>query len=113
MSGSVHNSPCHKRTTMGSRRGLLGDGKAHLPILQQESSPALYQPCHGNTPRKLSGGGVLITIVSTCSLNRSSMRERDASSMSAVNEVCDTSSWKVEICALEEILPDDEPLLHG
>ena len=28
-------------------------------------------------------------------VNRSSMRERDASSMGAVNEVCDTSSWRV------------------
>ena len=56
ISGSVHNSPCHKRTTMGSRRALMGDGEANLPILLQEATQALSPPCHGKTLRKLSGG---------------------------------------------------------
>ena len=54
MTGSVYNSPCHKRTTMGSWRGLIGDGEANVHILLQETSQALSQPCHDKMPRKLS-----------------------------------------------------------
>ena len=92
MTGSVYNSPCRKRTTMGSWRGLIGDGEAIVHILLQETSQALSQPCHDKMPRKLSG-----VATPDCVNNRSSMRELDASSISAVNEFCDTSSWKVEM----------------
>ena len=40
------------------------------------------------------------------------MRELDASSSSTVNEVCDTSSVESGD-ALEDMLPDGEPLLRG
>ena len=33
----------------------MGDGETNLPILLQEASQALYQPCHCKTSRKLSG----------------------------------------------------------
>ena len=114
MTGSVYNSPCHKRTTMGSWRGLIGDGEANVHILLQETSQALYQPCHDKMPRKLSG-----VAIPDC-VNMLSMRELDASSISAVIEFCDTSSWKVEmllmtffqmtnICYVVDMYPKQNP----
>ena len=64
--------------------------------------------------------GMLFPIASIGSLNRSSMREQYASSMSAVNEVCDTSSWKAEmllmtffqmanLCPVVDMYPKQNP----
>ncbi len=64
--------------------------------------------------------GLLFPIALICSLNRSSMRELDASSMNSLNEVCDTSSWKVEmllrtffqmakLCSVVDIYPQQNP----
>ena len=75
---------------------------------------------HVMVRRPESCQGLLFPIASKRSLNRSSMREQDASSMSAVNEVCDTSSWIVEmllrtffqmanLCLVVDMYPKQNP----
>ena len=95
---------------MGSRRGLMGYEGANLNILLQETNQALAQPCHSKTPRKLPGVDILDCV--NMLFKQESMRELDASSMSAVNEVCDTS-FVESGDAFEDMLPDGEPLLRG
>ena len=51
MTGNVHNSHCHKLSTMGSWRGLMRDGAANLPILLHEASEELSQACQGKRSR--------------------------------------------------------------
>ena len=53
MTESVHNSPCNERSTMGSWRGLMGNGEASLHLLLHEASQALSQPRQCKTSGKL------------------------------------------------------------
>ena len=110
MTGSVHNSPYNTRITMGSWRRLMGDGDANLHILLQETSQALSQPCHGKTPRKLSGFAIPDCV------NRLFKQEQHARAICIIHARCERGMRHLVVESgdgLEDILPDGEPWLRG
>ena len=82
------------------------------PSLAARCKPSVMMSVMSRYDVQKGVNGLSFPMATRYSWNRSSMRVQDASPMSAVNEVCDTSLWKMKML-LSASSTDDEPLLRG
>ena len=93
---------------MGSRRGLMEDGEANILILLEEARQALSQPCHGKSTESCQAKPDCINMLFK--------QEQHARARCIIHDRCEWGLRHLVVesgDALEEILPDGEPLLHG